>query len=129
MTDSSPPVPGRGLAVASLVLAILAAIAAVVVMFLFGAWAVLSLMTGAPLHVLASIGKMGAIAAAFTVTPLSAVALACGVVSLRRSRGWTPRPRGRGLATSGVVISALALLAVLLSTPLWGVEVCLSIAC
>ena len=129
MTDSFPPLPGRGLPVASLVLAIIGAIAAVVVLFLFGAWAVLSLMTGAPLHVLTSIGKMGAISAAFTVVPLSALALAFGVVSLRRLRGWTPRPRGHRLAVSGVVIAALALVAVLLSTPLWGVEACFSIAC
>ena len=129
MTDSSPPLPGRGLAAASLILSILGAVAGVIVMLLFGAWAGLSLMTGAPLHVLASIGKMGAIAAAFSVIPLSALALAFGVVSLRGSRGWTPRPRGHRLAISGVVIAALALVAVLLSAPLWGVEVCLSIAC
>ncbi|MET4638362.1 hypothetical protein [Mycetocola sp. 2940] len=62
-------------------------------------------MTGAPLPVLASIGKMGAIAAAFTVIPLSALALTGGVVSLPRSRGWTPRPRGHR-PPSGVVGTA-----------------------
>ena len=129
MTDSFPPLPGRGLPLASLVLAIVGATAAIIVVLLFGGWAVLSLMTGAPLHVLGSIGKMGAIAAAFTVLPLSGLALSFGVVSLRRSRGWAPRPRGHGFAVSGVVIAALALLAVLLSTPFWGVETCFSYAC
>ena len=114
---------------ASLVLAILGAIVAVVVLLLFGAWAALSLLTGAPLHVLASIGQMGAIAAAFTVVPLSGLALTFGVVSLRRSRGWKPRPRGYRLAISGVVTAGLALVALLLSAPFWGVEACLSIAC
>ncbi|RLQ83943.1 hypothetical protein D9V28_06730 [Mycetocola zhadangensis] len=113
----------------SLVLAILGVIAAVVVLLIFAGWAALSLLTGAPMHVLASIGKMCAIAAASTVIPLAAPALTLGVVWLARSRGWTPRPRGHGLAVSGVVISAIALASLLLTAPFWGVEVCTRLVC
>ncbi len=99
VTEPSPPAPGRGLAIASLVLAILGVVVALSVLLAFGGYALFSLTTGAPAHVLASIGHMGAITAAFGVTPIAGLGLPFGLVSLVRSR--RSRVRGRGMAITG----------------------------
>src|SRR5690554_5121996 len=125
VTESPLTARGRGLAIASLVLTALGMVVALGVLLIFGGYALFSLTTGAPPHVLASIGHMGAIAAAFAVTPLSVLGLLLGVVSLVRSR----RSRGRGMAITGVVLGVVGLVIVLLGVPFWGVEVCLSVSC
>jgi len=125
VTEPSPSAPGRGLAIASLVLSILGVVVALGALLAFGAYAALSLTTGAPAHVLASIGHMGAITVAVGVTPLSVLGLILGVVSLARSR----RSRGRGMAITGVVLGIIGLVIVLIGVPFWGVEVCLSVTC
>lgn len=108
-------------------LAILGVVVALGVLLAFGGYALFSLTTGAPAHVLASIGYMGAITAGFGVTPLSGLGLLFGVVSLARSR--RSHARGRGMAITGVVLGSVGLVSVLLGAPFWGVEVCLSVSC
>lgn len=127
VTEPTLPARGRGLAITSLVLTILGALVALGVLLIFGGYALLSLMTGAPAHVLASIANMGAVAAAVGVTPLSALGLIFGVVSLVRSP--RSRARARGMAITGVILGVLGLATVLLGIPFWGVEVCLSVSC
>ena len=129
------------MAIAALVLACSAMLAALLILTIFGGYALLCLMTAAPPHVLATVAHYGALTAAVVLPPLSVPALILGVVARVRSRNATgggdlpgdmtapPRRSVRAMATIAIVLAAVCLFSVFFGVPFWNVEPCWTAQC